>query len=475
MTDGVVTSFRTFLERDAAELLSAVARATGNELAVLDPNGTRLASFCGSGGRSLRSARAVDAPVIVRGETIAVLHAKAPRRLEPLVLAVARDVSARFLAEFDLENMTDRLSQCYDELNLLFRLAGMQRHDERFEESCRSSLRETADFMEGRSLFLYLNDRKIREACTGGLSEPKVTVRAFLDDHPRQRQLFRSIAEVGLHVVEDGPDRHTGRIGQRGGKLQYVAVPIWSRDEVVGFVAVLHDHTETDPSTDELRLIECLAAQLSGAQTTRRLYHEIKDALFNTVSCLVAAIDAKDAYTKGHSERVYRLSVKLGERLGLGGESLQNLAWSALLHDIGKIAIPVQILTKPTQLTKEEFALIKTHPARGCTVLEPIPQFRPILPGIRSHHERYDGRGYPDGLAGERIPLMARIIAVADSFDAMVSSRAYRAARTVESAVEEIERSAGTQLDPVVVAAFLSIVADDDVDVPSAATRREAA
>ena len=235
-------------------------------------------------------------------------------------------------------------------------------------------------------------------------------------------------------------------------------------------MGLLRTAAEPRPETGEVRLLEVLAGQLSGASTTRELFTEIKGVLFSTVKSLVAAIDAKDAYTKGHSHRVYAMSVRIGERFGLSEDVLQTLTWSALLHDVGKIAIPHRILCKPGRLTPEEFEIIKTHPERGCLVIQPIPQFRSLLPGIRHHHERFDGRGYPDGLAGRDIPLMARIIAVADTFDAMVSTRAYRDARPFDDAIREIRDSAGTQLDPDIAAAFLDLVERGEITAPEVPT-----
>jgi HD-GYP domain-containing protein (c-di-GMP phosphodiesterase class II) len=183
--------------------------------------------------------------------------------------------------------------------------------------------------------------------------------------------------------------------------------------------------------------------------------------LFHTVRGLVAAIDAKDEYTRGHSERVHHVSILIAKRLGLSAEEIRRVSWAAMLHDVGKIAIGRSILHKPGKLTDDEYETIKTHPVRGCRVLEPIPQLREILPGIRHHHERWDGRGYPDGLRGEEIPLTSRIIAIADTFDAIVSTRAYREARSLEFALEEIGRNAGIQFDAQIVPVFLALAAEN--------------
>lgn len=171
---------------------------------------------------------------------------------------------------------------------------------------------------------------------------------------------------------------------------------------------------------------------------------------------LLAAVEAKDTYTKGHSERVARHALAIGQALGLSPEELRALFCAAILHDIGKIAIPCEVLRKPGPLDDEQYALVKTHAARGAEMLEGIPGLTEIVPVIYHHHEWYDGRGYPDGIAGEQIPLASRIIAVADAYDAMVSERPYRPPLGPHAAVDELKRASGTQFDPAVVAAFLN-------------------
>jgi HD-GYP domain-containing protein (c-di-GMP phosphodiesterase class II) len=151
----------------------------------------------------------------------------------------------------------------------------------------------------------------------------------------------------------------------------------------------------------------------------------------------------------------------MAEKLGLDEERKKILQWSSILHDSGKIGIPESILNKPWRLKDEEYQIIKNHPMKGHTILEPLEQLASSLPGMLHHHERYDGKGYPHGLKGKKIPLEARIIAVADTFDAITSSRAYRPAKTPEEALKEIEKVAGTQLDPDLVEVFKEVFTED--------------
>jgi putative nucleotidyltransferase with HDIG domain len=175
---------------------------------------------------------------------------------------------------------------------------------------------------------------------------------------------------------------------------------------------------------------------------------------------LTSAVDAKDAYTCGHSERVALISRALAQRAGLTDQQVQRIYMAGLLHDVGKIGVPEAVLQKAGKLTDEEFDLIKKHPEIGARILRDVKQVQDIIPGVLYHHERYDGRGYPAKLAGEDIPLMGRIICLADCFDAMTSSRTYRKALPLETALEEIRRNAGTQFDPRLAETFLSIGVD---------------
>jgi len=190
-------------------------------------------------------------------------------------------------------------------------------------------------------------------------------------------------------------------------------------------------------------------------------YNNIQKHYLETVSSLVAAIDAKDSYTKGHQERVAVFTMILGKEMGLSAEEIDLLKQAAILHDIGKIGVPEHILRKPGSLTNEEFEAIKQHPVIGAQILSPVEFLKEAVPIVRHHHEKYDGTGYPDGIKGMQIPKSARIIAVADSVDAMLSERPYTPAKTVEQVREQLRICSGTQFDPKIAEAALKI------DLPS--------
>ncbi len=209
----------------------------------------------------------------------------------------------------------------------------------------------------------------------------------------------------------------------------------------------------------EYRLLGTMSEQLALVMANTDLYKDLERFVVNLVKSMVMAIEAKDEYTRGHSDRVSKLSMRFAREMDLGPEQLNNLQWAAILHDLGKIGTPELILNKKGRLENDEFSVIKEHPARGAEILKPIPQLAEALPAIRHHHERYDGTGYPDKLKGDDIPLLARVIGVADTYDAITSDRAYHAAQSHDKAMQIITEVAGTQLDPVVVDAFQRVVA----------------
>jgi response regulator RpfG family c-di-GMP phosphodiesterase len=191
--------------------------------------------------------------------------------------------------------------------------------------------------------------------------------------------------------------------------------------------------------------------------------HELRTAYIQTIRALAEAIDAKDAYTRGHSERVAVYASRLGDQMGLRKELIERIYFSGLLHDVGKIGIPDAIITKPDKLTADEYAQMKHHPEIGAKILEPVEFLHSIVPCVRHHHEWFDGckSGYPDRLAGDQIPLPSRVIVVADTVEAMTSDRPYRKALSIDVVAAELHKFSGSQFDPVVVDAFLRLLEDE--------------
>lgn len=227
------------------------------------------------------------------------------------------------------------------------------------------------------------------------------------------------------------------------------------------YVVSLVDITEIKER--ERKLTNSRDAFLSMLKDVDFSYKELREIYQGLIVSFVNALDAKSPWTKGHSLRVTEYAVKIAKELRLPENDIEILNTASLLHDIGKIGTYDTVLGKPGKLTDEEFAIVKKHPAKGEEILRPIRQFKPLLPVIRHHHERIDGKGYPDGLKGEEIPFMARILHVADSFDAMTADRPYRPAPGIEYAISELKKYSGIQFDPKVVEAFLSALDKYDI------------
>jgi HD superfamily phosphohydrolase YqeK len=218
---------------------------------------------------------------------------------------------------------------------------------------------------------------------------------------------------------------------------------------------------ELGPFTPVLVLIPLFVARWAIAQ-----FAEQQRAYEATVSALCQAVETKDLYTRGHSERVSRGSVMIAREIGMHTERVEAIRYAGMLHDVGKLGVPTKVLQKTGKLTEEEYAAIQLHPLRGMDIVREIGFLDEALAGIMHHHERIDGRGYPMGLAGDEIPEFARVLAVADAFDSMTSTRSYRGARPVHQAIEELRKWAGTQFDPAFVDAFVAAIKRDGWQQP---------
>jgi HD-GYP domain-containing protein (c-di-GMP phosphodiesterase class II) len=243
-----------------------------------------------------------------------------------------------------------------------------------------------------------------------------------------------------------------------------VCAPLSSDDEPQACLYV--DLVEGEPEESlprDLDFVIALAQLASIAMSNlsrvdlERRFAEARAGMFEgTVRALASAIDAKDPYTRGHSDRVSWLSATIARTLDLSHEEIEQARVCGQVHDVGKIGVPEAVLTKPSGLSDEEFEQVKKHPDIGYRILKDIPAMRELLGGVRHHHERFDGGGYPDGLAGDAIPLLGRLVAVADAFDAMRSARAYREGRDTSGVLEEVRRCSGSHFDPVMAEALLA-------------------
>jgi HD-GYP domain-containing protein (c-di-GMP phosphodiesterase class II) len=242
---------------------------------------------------------------------------------------------------------------------------------------------------------------------------------------------------------------------------QTIVVPMSEGGRVFGWLAVFNHVDDAEFGTVEASLLNSVGAMLGIHSANSDLYHQQAEFLASVVRALTSAIDAKDPYTCGHSDRVARISVRLAKEMGCSKEVLHTLYMAGLLHDIGKIGINDAVLCKPGKLTDEEFEHIKQHPELGYRILADIKQLSNVLPAVLHHHEQWDGRGYPFKLASDQIPQIARIVAVADAYDAMTSDRPYRPGMPIQKVDEIFKNGTAKQWDPRVVEAFFA--AHDDI------------
>jgi putative nucleotidyltransferase with HDIG domain len=260
-------------------------------------------------------------------------------------------------------------------------------------------------------------------------------------------------------VLVDAIENGFGKELERQGIKSALCVPLVRRDEVVGVLNLSRAHSEEGFSKENLKVVAAFAGQLAVAIENAKLYLDLENTFLGTISALAAAVDAKDPYTYGHSSDVTDHALAIGEEMGLSEAEQETLRIAALLHDIGKIGIDTSILNKAGKLSEDEYATIKSHPQIAANILESLDFLQEVVPLVEYHHEWFGGGGYPSGRSGHDIPLGARIIAVADAYNAMTSDRTYREAMTTQEAVRELRENAGTQFDPDVVEAFLRTLA----------------
>lgn len=254
--------------------------------------------------------------------------------------------------------------------------------------------------------------------------------------------------------IDDNGVRSDGRFDYA--TQSYVSAPLISGKRLHGVINITDKISNESFSETDVNFLCIMAGQIGIALENIRLYKTIEENCFNTVQSLANLLEARDRYTNGHSQRVSEYSASIANMIGISSKEKNILHHAALLHDIGKIGISESILNKPGKLNESEFDVIKSHPVIGEKIIEPLNFLREAGHCIRGHHESFDGSGYPDRLGGEDIPLLTKIMTVADTFDAMTSERAFRPSRSIKDAISELNRVSGKQLDPVLVDAFAS-------------------
>jgi HD-GYP domain-containing protein (c-di-GMP phosphodiesterase class II) len=400
------------------------------------------------------------------GQMLATLSGKAPLvpgamfgSLVRLAEQMHADLQGVAVASGELAGVTEQLTTVYEEISLLSRISSGMRFSQKPQAFLEMVCREVKEVGNFRTVMVTLASRTDETA--GDLDEAAVQIgECPVPAHELLSALSEplhdalSVGETQVHN-DIAADCDWARL--RGKINRFVCVPLKRDKRPLGVLVAVDKNDTTEFNSVDLKLLNNVGDQCSIFLENAALYRDMHDLFMGVLHALTRSIDAKDAYTRGHSQRVAELSRDLARKIGLPEEQCERVYLSGLLHDVGKIGVPEAVLTKPGRLTDEEFAAIKKHPAIGAQILGNIRQLQDIIPGVLYHHERWDGRGYPHMIAGEAIPLIGRIICVADSFDAMSSTRTYRPALPLASVLEEVKRCGGAQFDPELAKVFVTL------------------
>jgi len=422
-------------------------------VAVVD---TRPATRADGGDISDPIPPAKSAAVLLRGPAAA--HLADSEYLAEILDLFAKSFYNSAKAKMQVENICTELSQTYEELMLLYNLSsnmkGTQSDCTYLQKAC-DELTQLVS-VEGIAIFLATKiDGEERLMLTAGSG---VVAIAHVMADIVQIHLARELSEgkeAFLDSDVDSPFKH-----QWPERIKnIIAVPLTGGEDMLGVMVATNVVDKPDFDSTDIKLFNTVAHQCAVFMENERLFGDLKELFIGALKALTSSIDAKDQYTRGHSERVAFISRWIAERLAetrpLSDEQIHKIYLSGLLHDIGKIGVNEAVLCKKGKLTEDELARIKAHPQIGASILSEIKQMKEIVPGVLCHHERIDGKGYPKGLKGDRIPLIGKIISLADAFDAMTSRRVYREALSIKAALVEIEKGIGTQFDEEIAKVFL--------------------
>ena len=368
--------------------------------------------------------------------------------------------------DFDgFQNDLKRTRERCNKLEILTKLSSLLNSSLDFEYVKKRAITAATELLDCETSSLLLKDEKGQLFFEVALGEKGEIVKRF------QLKLGEGIAGwVAMHgeplivpnAVED--PRFFKEVDQAADFITHniICVPLRIKKDIIGVIQGINKR-QGEFIQDDIELFQSLADQIAIALDNARLYDELNEMARKLVEGLSEVIEKRDSYSGGHPQRVLKICMAIAKYLPLTPEEKRQLTLAAILHDIGKVGISDHILGKNGMLTVEEMAIIREHPRTGAEIVGHIKQLRSIIPGIQSHHEHYDGSGYPEGLRGEEIPLIARIIAVADTYDAIIHERSYQKGMNRSTAVAEITANAGTQFDPHMVEAFAQALDNGDI------------
>lgn len=383
-------------------------------------------------------------------------------------VAAALEDSTHLNAEMDL--LAGELAERYEELHLVYEIDRHLANQDLGTEVLQDLLQSCAEQLNA-DVACFVRPADNLTISATNLSKPIHNLDLVLVE--MRGDLFRFVSSSRTTVVINGLQDPRRAYIFTDMPYKVLACPVFQGIDMPAMLVLLNHDDKPDFSNSDRRLGEVMAHQIANVMHMQGMFAEMRRFTEQMAAALIEAVEAKDPYTRGHSERVHLLSMRLGQGLRLRSEEMENLHWGSLLHDVGKIGIPDAVLCKPGRLTSDEYTFIKVHPERSYEILRHVDRLKGAIDGARHHQEKFDGTGYPHGLRGTNIPLLARIIAVADTYDSITSSRAYRAGSTHEAAVKEMTRVSGTQLDSELLDVFLRICDEDPALLVRLGVRRE--
>lgn len=368
-----------------------------------------------------------------------------PFKLEEIVVLIRRALEVRHLEEENIQ-LKEMLS--------FYKISEASRTDMGLDPLLEMILDTMLNEIDADAVSLWFSDTeknfrrlsyKASDPIWLGRLEKTLNIDPILESSRREEPILGRGKEVRDYFAGD----------EVGSVSSFLAVPVKIRSKITGFAFAYTTDPKRRFTEGQRKTLSLLANQAGAAVETARLYEDLKRAFSETIQGLCKALEAKDPYTRGHSERVSKYARMIAHAIRLPENEVEKIRQAALFHDIGKIGMKQETLNKPDTLTDEELEQFREHPLKSKQILEPIHFLKDIVPMVYHHHEWYNGEGYPDGLKGEEIPLGARIICIADSYGVMTEDRVYRKALTREAAVQELRRCSGTQFDPHLVEAFI--------------------
>jgi putative nucleotidyltransferase with HDIG domain len=484
---GRLEALEIVLEDSSVSRYHAEVRATDRGWRVRDlgsTNGTRLNGVrLGNGQWPLRVK-----DLLQFGEVAVVVEAIQEGDPEPDQQPMAdMRVEGRSKVSWDeaVEGLAFDANNCpraVEQLRALIKAGHHLVHIDKEEDLLQSILKDAVGVLDAQRGAIVLaeppdNQLKIRAISTGR-AEPAATLAGrgnggrFQFSESLAKRCFSRGESILCHRVEEDPELAMAKSIAEGAMASVLCVLLRTPRRQLGVLHLDRSPWQKPFTMEDLHLADALAANVSMGIECAQLLRKQRDLFLDTITILAQAVELKDEYTGGHTYRVTTYSVMLAEQMNLAAEDVELIRIGTPLHDIGKIGIDDVILRKPDRLTAEEFEIMKTHTVKGDEILATIHDLGPVRPIVRSHHERWDGKGYPDGLGGEAISPLARIVALADAFDAMTSDRPYRKGMPAEVAFKEIEKQAGKQFDPVFAAGFLAIKDNILQELSSQATQQ---